>query len=259
MFSARVYKSVRVLDEAMKILREESRASETPVEELTEETAETASPEIVNTPPVIPDFTEERQKVIAEAQAETKKMVETARIKAKTIEKNAYEKGFLAGKQQGISEGQDLGKQEVESLVGTLNKLIAGVEKNNRELVEKSEPGIIKLVLDIARKVIQTEVKQDKSIVLKLVEEGIKSITERERLKIRVNLEDIENLMENREILLACADGIKSIEFQKDARVGVGGCIIETPAGTVDARLDTQLEVVARAFDDMLKEAGGNR
>ena len=125
----------------------------------------------------------------------------------------------------------------------------------NREVVVRNaEEKIIELIIEIAKKIIRQEVKQDKSIVVKLVEEGIKRITEREKLIIRINKDDLENLKDNRELLLSCADGIKSIEFQEDGRVGNGGCIIETVVGTVDVRLESQIGVVAKAFNDMLKE-----
>ena len=136
--------------------------------------------------------------------------------------------------------------------------MISQIEAGKADLVKEAEQKIISLVLAIAKKVIREEVKQDQDIVINLVRDGIRRITEREKLLIRINKDEVENLIEHRDMLLACADGIKSIEFQEDGRVEAGGCIIETPVGTVDVRLDIQVGVIEEAFNGLFKEESGS-
>jgi flagellar assembly protein FliH len=44
---------------------------------------------------------------------------------------------------------------------------------------------------------------------------------------------------------LLILDGARQLEIIEDRRVGRGGCVIETSAGTIDARIDTQFEQIA--------------
>jgi flagellar biosynthesis/type III secretory pathway protein FliH len=39
-----------------------------------------------------------------------------------------------------------------------------------------------------------------------------------------------------------------ALYFEADERVGRGGCVVETEAGRVDARLEVQLDVMRRAL-----------
>jgi len=53
---------------------------------------------------------------------------------------------------------------------------------------------------------------------------------------------------EHRQDLITLLDGIDHLEITDDQRVGKGGCIIETNAGNIDARIETQLEQVEKAL-----------
>ena len=50
-------------------------------------------------------------------------------------------------------------------------------------------------------------------------------------------------------------DGLRFIEIVEDRRVGDGGCVIETNAGTIDAKIETQIAEVARALGVSESEA----
>ena len=56
-----------------------------------------------------------------------------------------------------------------------------------------------------------------------------------------------------RDDLLSLLDGIKNLEIVDDRRVGDGGCVIETNAGTIDAKIETQLAEVERALANAIE------
>ena len=43
---------------------------------------------------------------------------------------------------------------------------------------------------------------------------------------------------------LSGSTAIKDLQFEADPRVREGGCFIETPTGDIDARLESQFEVI---------------
>ena len=65
-------------------------------------------------------------------------------------------------------------------------------------------------------------------------------------LRIRVNPEDRE-LVDAR-LVERVGEAAASWEVTTDGAITVGGCIVDTECGEVDARLDAQLEEIARVF-----------
>ena len=68
-------------------------------------------------------------------------------------------------------------------------------------------------------------------------------------MRLRVSLGDAGRVRAMREDLLTMLDGLRHLEIVDDRRVGDGGCVIETNAGTIDAKIETQLAEVARALN----------
>ena len=44
---------------------------------------------------------------------------------------------------------------------------------------------------------------------------------------------------------------IKEIQIEGDARVRHGGCFIETPTGDIDARVESQMEIIVEALNEV--------
>ncbi|MBV9269817.1 MAG: hypothetical protein JO165_01895 [Candidatus Eremiobacteraeota bacterium] len=64
-------------------------------------------------------------------------------------------------------------------------------------------------------------------------------------MTVRVNPADIETMRENRDRLMLFND-IQQMRVIEDQRVDRGGVVIETEAGTIDAKVSTQLREVRR-------------
>jgi flagellar assembly protein FliH len=74
-----------------------------------------------------------------------------------------------------------------------------------------------------------------------VVREVIGHAKDRSRLVIRVSPADYHELIETRESLTENGNS-RSIEILADDRVELGGCLLETPAGNLDGRLEVQLQ-----------------
>ena len=77
-----------------------------------------------------------------------------------------------------------------------------------------------------------------------VVREVIRGVREREHLVVRVSPRDHELLA--REGFKPKNGDAQAIELLADDRVELGGCLIETAGGTLDGRLETQLQAAAR-------------
>jgi flagellar assembly protein FliH len=76
---------------------------------------------------------------------------------------------------------------------------------------------------------------------------------EQEEIVICFNPEDCRVVSANRHFYLAGVGDRKQLTIKPDASIPVGGCVVDTPTGLVDARVDAQL---AEIFKRLLQERG---
>lgn len=168
--------------------------------------------------------------------------------------RQAVEAGFEEGLKRGHAEASAACHIKLEEAKAALRAdiaaLIDAIEKERHELIRATRDEVVSLALDIARKILKDEAKWNRDVVLGIVEDAIKRIVEKEHVRIRVNLEDLPVLKANRSEILSAADGIAQLEIVDDRRVGLGGAILESKSGTVDARIETQLDEIERAFKE---------
>lgn len=165
---------------------------------------------------------------------------ETFTKKMQAVECQAYKKGLS----EGIAKGKEIQKNETIQTLQTLNGLIRETSELKKHILETSEEQIFQLVLAITEKVIHMEVKMNRDVIQSVLKSAIRSIVDRENMKIRVHPLDFQYMMEIKSDFLQNFDGIKNIVFEEDDSILRGGAIIETLFGEVDARLDHQYEEI---------------
>lgn len=180
--------------------------------------------------------------------AEAKRVLAEAHRQADQMRQDAVRKGYEEGLQLGREEGVRLYQQAIDSLRNEVQKLIDAILTERQRLWEQMEPQVIEMVLEIARKVLREEIQARREATLSLIKHALRRVADTEHVRIRVHPDDLQIAREHREDFLAVCDGIRQIEIVDDQRVGGGGCIIETPSGTIDASLRTQMQSVERAL-----------
>lgn len=183
--------------------------------------------------------------------AEAKRVLAEAHRQADQMRQDAVRKGYEEGLQLGREEGLHLYQQAIDSLRDEVQKLVDAILAERQRLWEQMEPQVIDLVLEIARKVLREEIQARREATLSIIKHALRRVADTEHVRIRVHPDDLQITREHREDFLAVCDGVKQIEIVDDQRVGGGGCVIETPNGTIDASLRTQMQTIEKA----LKEA----
>ena len=111
-------------------------------------------------------------------------------------------------------------------------------------LYRHAEQELVKLSLAIAGKIVRREIKLDPDIVSTLVRVCLEKVSQASAATIRLNPDDYRHLA------AAQAEGTNGgfgagVVLVEDVKIEPGGCIVETDAGDVDARIDVQLQEVA--------------
>lgn len=147
-----------------------------------------------------------------------------------------YELGYKAGLEKGLAEA--------EKVLGQFNQAIKDAVSQRESILEESREKILNLVLEISRKVTFDAIELDPEATLEMINGVINTLIDRSRLKIKVNPNHHPIIEQNINRFLTGSATIKEIAIEPDPRVRYGGCFIETPSGDIDARLESQFEVI---------------
>ena len=188
--------------------------------------------------------------IVFDAQQHAAKILEQA-------QKEGYSLGYAEGLAQGQADGQAqaLAQFELERALyrADIEDFIAHVEAERVKTWREMEPLVIQMVFELSTKVIKQEIEVNREVTLSLVRNALRRVVDATTLRIRVHADDLETIRTNRADLLTLVDGANHVEIIEDRRVSLGGCIIETNAGSIDARIETQLETVSEALDQMVE------
>jgi flagellar biosynthesis/type III secretory pathway protein FliH len=133
----------------------------------------------------------------------------------------SWERGSRDGYQRGLKEG----RAEAERVLQEFNAAVAD-----------------------ARKVTFDAVAIDPEITLKIISGVIDKLIDKSSLKIKVNPAHLPVVEQNVDKFLKSDSAIKQYQIEGDSRVKYGGCLIETPTGEIDARLESQFEIINRSL-----------
>ena len=178
--------------------------------------------------------------IVREARQEAEEIVSAAYQEAEAIRESAYQEA----RAQALAELD----QERSAMVERVAETIADIGRQLDEFWIQTEGELLKLAVEIARKLVHHEINENQEVVLNTVKIALYQLRDRQSLKLRVNPADYELLREHKEEIMSSCDGMRSVEILEDRRVEQGGCLIESDNGSLDARIETQLKEVERAL-----------
>ena len=151
-------------------------------------------------------------------------------------EKSAFERGSEAGYAAGLEKGREEARRVVASLSGAL----ADIRDSRQRLLDEARDKILDMALRIS--------KLDPEITMKIINGAVDQLLDRSKLKVKVHPDHLPELEQHIEQFRGIDSRIKEFILEADPRVRSGGCFIETPAGDVDARLDSMYEVIKQTI-----------
>lgn len=194
-------------------------------------------------------FQEKIDFIIEEAKRKAQEILEEAEREKESIKDKARKEGWEEGKRIGREEVQKEWREKVVLWEQELQEIYSYRE----EMVEKMKEPLLELSFIIARKIIEREAEREPFIEA-MVEKALKKLSNRERVILRVSKEEYSLVREIREELMKRIDGIDYLEIQEDSRLKRGESLVETTFGSIDARVDTQLENIKEELLRVLEE-----
>lgn len=174
--------------------------------------------------------------VLEKAYAQADVITRTARSEATAIQEEAYSAGYNAGLRQGA--------RAADALIGRLEQDVAAAEEERARLLELVEHDVLMLCLEAVEKIVRHEIKTDQRVVVRMIKSCLRRIKDREPVDVRVSQQEVEFVRSQRDELLSLVEGARGLTISDDRRISPGGCVLESASGTVDARIETQVEQI---------------
>lgn len=190
---------------------------------------------------LIEDARADAEALIRDAKERALALVDDAQRRAGQIEEDARREGL----EQGTSDGRTAAQAEMDEMLETMRGLVEMARIERHKIIEGAEPEIVRLSVAIAERILSAHVAVESNAVVDMVRSAITRLVNRETVTVRVNPGDIETMRQHRDKLMSMND-IDNLRIIEDQRVDRGGIVIETEAGTIDAKVSTQLREVRR-------------
>ena len=178
-------------------------------------------------------------------------ILQNARDKAAQIIAQAEENRALleqAAQEKAILDANAAFESEVTARVDEIRHQLVETLERISDLAGKitthAESDMVELALRIAKKIVGREVTIDREIALTLVKVSLSKLHNRSVAEVHLNPDDFAFVEAHREKL----DFRGALEIVEDKSISVGGCLIHTETGDVDARLESQFDEIAHGL-----------
>lgn len=186
-------------------------------------------------------------RIIQDANAEKERI----QNESESIKETAYKEGYAKGYDEGFEKSFADGNNDLTKLNEKLKKILAETINKRNEIIDTAEAQLIEVAILIAKRVVKMLTEKDKGIVIRNIQEALRRIKGRTKITIRVNIDDLEISARHKDEFYQMLDKIEGVTVLEDPNVDVGGCMIETDFGDIDARINTQLNEIETAIKEV--------
>jgi len=153
------------------------------------------------------------------------------------------EEARRAGWEQGLSEGRQAARGELRLQADRLQHLIEQLAAPLAQAGQDVQDELVQLAMAIARQVVLRELGTQPEQIRDVVTQAIAALPSGNRhLRIHLHPEDAHLLTEHLD-----AHEVASWKIIEDATLSRGGCLVDTGATRIDARLETRMnDILAR-------------
>jgi flagellar assembly protein FliH len=163
------------------------------------------------------------------------------------LEKTAYENGRL----QGEKAAMEIAEQKIEAAMRRYGESILELGKLRSSLYMQVEREVVKLAVEVAKKIVHREIQVDNDIIQTLVRVALSHVAEKSAVTVYLSPQDYNHLQTLRGELAQSAGC--DISLLADKSIERGGCLLQTECGDIDARIEEKFREVERVFFEGMK------
>ena len=205
------------------------------------EAAQPVAPTAPTAPQLQPQAREPLEEVLARLEAERAEWQDQAREELAARRQQAEEVGRAAGHAQGMGEAAASAQRKLHQMDALIEQLGLSLASG----LDGLEDIAVAIAFEAVVKILGNSMATPQG-VRALVREAVARTKRQEKLAVRLSPDDFRLLMQ--ESLDPHWLARPGVELQPDEQVGVGGCLVHTDGGQLDAGLETQLSALRQVL-----------
>jgi flagellar assembly protein FliH len=175
-------------------------------------------------------------------------VLSAVRAEAEQIRAQAW----AAGEAEGRAAGMAAARTDAAPAIAAMTAALEAIEQLKAQMLTELEQDAVEMAMRLAEQILAGVVSVEPERVIDVGRNALRHLTERRRVTLVVNPDDLELVSECVDQLQSELGGIEHLGVQSDRRIGRGGAIARTDSGEIDSGLDAQLsrarEIVAAAL-----------
>lgn len=186
----------------------------------------------------------ERERTALEQKAEN-----IALERIREIQEPAYQQAYDLGIEEGRKSAFEDASKEIKERLDKLDDILTSFTKMKADLLQQNEGQIVTAVYKLAMRIAQFEIKGHDDSILNIMKMAVEHAQSAEGVNVKLSQEDFDFIQTIKDTQKRDLEFLKKIKMAPSAEVKVGGCVVETNYGTVNAALDERIQNMWNALE----------
>lgn len=129
---------------------------------------------------------------------------------------------------------------------------VAALEDEVVQVRKDLEKMLIPVALKAAKKIVGREIELSDETIVDIVSNALKQVAQHKKVTIYVNPKDLERLEHSRMRLRKIFESLEVLSLRPRNDITLGGCVIETEGGIINAQIENQWRSIEQAFERVM-------
>jgi flagellar assembly protein FliH len=182
--------------------------------------------------------------VITAAKQEAEDWWRSKRDEDEQHRQEAHRQGYDEGYRVGAIQAEEDIAQQWANRLQEAQAIVEQAYEAKETIVIEGESFLVELSCSIAEKIISRKLARAPEMAMKLFEKALSRRKEQGVIVLCVSPSQFAYVQAAKDELIRVLDSQAELQIVPDSSIKVGGCIIRSAFGSIDARVDTQLEAI---------------
>jgi flagellar assembly protein FliH len=180
---------------------------------------------------------ENSSKMMEDAHADAKLILEQAKKEAEKLKNDAYATAQKNGYEEGLSQA----KLELLKIKTEYDDKTKNLQKEYEKMAQDMEPKMAEIIGYLVEKVTGIMIEDKEDVIMFLINRAFKNVDKSDEYTIKVSKDDYDYVSSRRTLILEAIGRDVEIFVTEDPTLKKNQCLIETDLRVIDCSLDVQL------------------
>jgi len=157
--------------------------------------------------------------------------------------------GYDLGKREGILQGRAEGEERITPLAGAFQEALDQLDTLRKAALHEARTEGVKLAFFMAERILGIQMQLHPDAMKHIIEKACDMAVPSRILRVRLHPDAVSYCQEHPSLLSLPEE----VVLVPDPSLAYGGCVLETDTGEIDARMESQLQVLLEALERELE------